>query len=155
RFADRWAATLGGRFFKYDTRQSITVDVPFMDYFGSPQVNAASDDGFLGKINLAYDVGESSLAYLTVSEGYRIGGVNAIEECDGSLPSDAQGVCALPDEILIKPDRTKNYEIGVHSTVAGGRVNLNAALYYVDWNDIQTMSRTVNGGNPIVVNGGT
>ena len=155
RFADRWAATLGGRFFEYDTRQAITFAVPFMDYFPPPQINEASDDGFLGKLNLAYDVGESSLAYFTVSEGYRIGGVNAIAECDGTLSGDGQDVCALPDEILIKPDRTTNYEIGIHSTLADGHVNLNAALYYIDWNDIQTMSRTLNGGNPIVVNGGT
>src|SRR5690606_41246266 len=30
----------------------------------------------------------------------------------------------------------------------------NASLFYVDWSDIQTMSRTVNGGLPIFVNGG-
>lgn len=154
RFADRWAATFGGRLFDYDTRQSITADLPFMGIVGTPQINSAGDDGFLGKLNLAYDVGTASLAYFTISEGYRLGGVNAIEECEEPLPSGAQQVCALPHEILIEPDRTKNYEIGIRSALADGRVNLNAALFYVDWSDIQTMSRTVNGGNPIFVNGG-
>ncbi len=155
RFADRWAATFGGRFFDYETRQSISRDMPFLEDFGTPQVNRAGDDGFLGKVSLAYDIGETSLAYLTISEGYRLGGVNSIEECDGSQTGDVQQVCALPDEILIKPDRTKNYELGVHSTLADGRVRMSAAVYYIDWNDIQTMSRTKYGGNPIFVNGGT
>ena len=155
RFADRWAATFGGRFFDYDTRQSISVDMPFLDYFGTPQVNSAGDDGFLGKVSLAYDVGETSLAYLTISEGYRLGGVNSIEECEGTPSGDEQVVCALPHEVLIKPDRTKNYELGVHTTLADGRVNMSAAVYYIDWKDIQTMSRTQYGGVPIFVNGGS
>lgn len=156
RFAERWAATFGGRFFDYETRQSITADLPFIDIFGTPQVNTAGDDGFLGKVNLSYDVGDASLAYLTVSEGYRLGGVNAIEECDPSqIGDDTQVVCALPHEILIKPDRTKNYELGVHSALADGRVHVNASVYYIDWDDIQTMSRTQYGANPIFVNGGT
>ncbi|HEX6992592.1 MAG TPA: TonB-dependent receptor [Gammaproteobacteria bacterium] len=155
RFADRWAATLGGRFFDYETEQSISADMPFWGDFGTPQVNRARDDGFLGKLNLAYDVGDTSLAYLTISEGYRIGGVNGLPECEDPEQSDVQEACLLPDEVLIKPDRTKNYEIGVHSTLADGRVNVNASVYYIDWKDIQTMARTKNGANMIFVNGGT
>jgi iron complex outermembrane receptor protein len=154
RFADRWAATAGGRFFEYETQQSLSADLPFLDLFGTPQINKADDDGFLGKVSLARDVGDSTLTYFTISEGYRIGGVNALAECDGT-EADEQAICALPDEILIKPDRTKNYELGVRSTLGDGRVALSAALFYIDWDDIQTMSRTINGGNPIVVNGGS
>lgn len=153
RFADRWAATLGGRFFEYDTDQGISVDLPLIGVFGDEQPNSASDDGFLGKLDIAYDVGPDTLAYLTVSEGYRIGGVNSIEECEDPLPP-GQNVCALPHEVLIEPDTTTNYELGVHSRWAGGRVDFSGSLFHVDWQDIQTMSTTEHGDLPITVNGG-
>jgi iron complex outermembrane recepter protein len=154
RFAPRWALTLGGRFFDYKTDQSVSFAFPLDQWFGPPQDNRAKDDGFLGKLNVAFDVSDSTLVYLTVSEGYRIGGVNSIPECDPGTPGDTQHACAYPDEILIEPDRTKNYEMGVHSTYGDGRVTVNAALFHIDWDDIQTMSRTVNGAVPITVNGG-
>ena len=154
RFADRWAATLGGRFFDYDTELHVSRDMPLVHYFGEPQINSAGDDGFLGKVNLAYDVGDSTLAYFTVSEGYRIGGTNSIPECELPIEPGNPQLCAMPHEVLIKPDQTTNYEIGVHSGLAEGRVNLTAALFYIDWKDIQTMSRTENGALPIFVNGG-
>ncbi|MBN1238720.1 MAG: TonB-dependent receptor [Gammaproteobacteria bacterium] len=155
RFDDRWAVTLGGRFFEYELTQSVSFDLPIVGAFGiaDPPV-LAEDDGFLGKLNVAYDFSDSSLAYLTVSEGYRVGGANPIEQCSDDLDPAQQNVCALPDERLIDPDTTTNYEIGVHSTIADGRVNLNGALFYIDWQDIQTMSTTQNGNVPITVNGG-
>jgi outer membrane receptor protein involved in Fe transport len=62
--------------------------------------------------------------------------------------------CALPDEVQIEPDRTTNFEIGAHSTLNGGRVTLNAAVYTIDWDDVQTLGTTENGGIVITVNGG-
>lgn len=155
RFGDRWAATLGGRFFDYELNQSVRFDLPLIGAFdiSDPPV-VAKDDGALGKLNVAYNFSPTSLAYLTVSEGYRIGGANPIEQCIEPVDETQQNVCALPDERLIDPDTTTNYEIGVHSTLGSGRVNLNAALFHIDWDDIQTMSRTQYGGIPITVNGG-
>ena len=64
-----------------------------------------------------------------------------------------QKVCALPDEILIEPDTTTNYELGVHSTFEKALVN--ASIYYIDWEDIQVADVTENGAIPITGNGGT
>ena len=151
---DRWALTVGGRFFDYESELSITRDFPLDEFFGEPEANRASDDGFLGKLNASFDVSSDVLAYVTISEGYRIGGVNAIATCDPSLPPEVQGACAPSHQILVEPDRTTNYEIGVHSELGGGRVQLNASAYYIDWTDIQTLTRTEIGAALIVVNGG-
>jgi outer membrane receptor protein involved in Fe transport len=93
------------------------------------------------------------MGYATLSEGYRIGGVNSVAPCVLPLPA-GQNVCALPDEVLIEPDRTTNFELGVHTTLNNGRTILNGAIYQIDWEDIQTQSVTANGGVPITVNGG-
>lgn len=153
RFTDRWTLTLGGRFFEYDTAQFVSYDLPLIDFSGADDPAISSDDGFLGKLNLAFDVSDDTLAYLTVSEGYRIGGANSIEACDPNL-STPQSVCASPEEILIDPDRTKNFELGMHSTWREGRLRFNAAVFHIDWDDIQTLSTTENGSVFITVNGG-
>jgi iron complex outermembrane recepter protein len=154
RFNDRLAMTLGGRFFEYDIEQFVSFDLPLIQVFdiADPPLHA-EDDGFLGKLNLAYNLSPTSLAYFTVSEGYRVGGANPIELCLEPLPP-GQNVCALPHERTIDPDRTTNYELGVHSTFRDGRTNLNAAVFHIDWDDIQTLSTTQNGNIPITVNGG-
>jgi outer membrane receptor protein involved in Fe transport len=92
------------------------------------------------------------MAYVTLSEGYRIGGVNPIAPCISPLPP-GQNICALPHEVLFAPDETQNFEIGVHSTLNDGALQLNASVYTVDWDDIQTQSVTENGFIPITVNG--
>lgn len=151
--SDRLDFAVGGRFFDFETEQSVYVDTPFFP-FPSEQPNRAQDDGFLGKINASYAFSDSLTGYATLSEGYRVGGANSIPECANPLPP-GQNVCAYPDEILIKPDITTNFELGVHSAFNGGRVQLNAALYTIDWDDIQTLSVTENGQQPITVNGGS
>lgn len=144
--------TVGGRFFNYDTTQHGRFDVPFFD-FTSSQDNIADDDGFLGKLGLAYDFNDRVLGYMTLSEGYRIGGANSVPACPEPLPPGA--ACALPGEVLIKPDRTTNFEVGSHSVLGDGDIFFDAAVYLIDWDDVQTLGTTVNGDLPITVNGGT
>lgn len=76
-------------------------------------------------------------------------------ECTAAqIAAGTQTLCALPDEVFIKADTTTNYEVGVHSTLAGGSLVLNAAVYYIDWADIQVDDTTINGSLPITSNGG-
>lgn len=164
-FADDWEVTVGARI--YDFEETLTggfgLPLYYTVYLGYPQdliepnlaTNDTQDSGSLYKFNLAHNFSDDILGYLTVSEGYRIGGLNSVPECTPEqLSSGAQQLCALPDEILIKADTTTNYEIGVHSTLAGGRLVLNGAIYYIDWSDIQVDDTTVNGALSIISNGG-
>ena len=117
--------------------------------------NKTDDSGSLLKLNVSHNFNDDILGYLTISEGYRIGGLNAVPECTpAQLTSGNQELCALPDEILIEADTTTNYELGVHSTLADGRLTLNAAVYYIDWDDVQIDDTTINGSLTITSNGG-
>lgn len=156
---DRWQVTVGGRWFEYDADQRSAVDFPLFN--GTPdevfldfQDVIFDDDGFIGKLNTSYQFSDDVMGYMTISEGYRIGGANAVAPCEFP-PPPVQNACASPSELLIKPDTTTNLEIGVHSRWLDGALTLNGSLYSIDWNEIQTASTTAIGALPITVNGGS
>ena len=180
---DGFTVTVGGRYYDYELQSAATVDFPLfeplsytaltLDEIGDLDFDpdlAQSDDGFLFKVNVAYEVSPDLLIYGTVSEGYRIGGVNGVGECDVYVPGSTQGACALApgqefdagngqvgisdrDERQYTPDQTRNYEVGLKSTLLDGTLLFNLAAYYIDWMDPQLGSATVNANIPITVNG--
>jgi outer membrane receptor protein involved in Fe transport len=164
-FADDWEVTLGARLYEFEETLTGGFALPlyYTVFLGYPQdyispslaTNHTKDSGTLTKINLSHNFTNDVLGYVTVSEGYRLGGLNPVPECTpAQISSGSQQLCALPDEILIKADTTTNFEVGVHSTLAGGNLVLNADVYFIDWNDIQVDDTTINGSLPITSNGG-
>jgi outer membrane receptor protein involved in Fe transport len=157
RLTDRWQVVLGARWFDWEDDLKGQYALPFLEdppgtivLYGDR--NKTSDDDVIFKFNTSYDFNDDVMGYLTVSEGYRRGGVNSGAVCQNPLPP-GQNVCLLPDEVLIKPDTTTNYELGLRSIWLEGALLLNAAVYYIDWNDVQVAGYSVNGDLPIVVNG--
>ncbi|MBB3033860.1 TonB-dependent receptor [Alteriqipengyuania lutimaris] len=180
---DGFTVTLGGRYYSYDLAAVSTVDFPLFEPLSYTPLSldeiarlpfdpalAQSDDGALFKANVAWEMSDDILLYGTISEGYRIGGVNGVGPCPPYDPDATQGACALApgqefdagngqvgvsdrDERQFSPDQTRNYEIGVKSTLADGTLIFNAAAYYIDWMDPQLGSATVNANIPITVNG--
>ncbi|HAU21963.1 MAG TPA: TonB-dependent receptor, partial [Erythrobacter sp.] len=179
---DQLTITAGGRFYDYDLKSAATVDFPLFEPLSYTPLTlseiknlafdpdlAQSDNGFLYKFNVSWEATDDLLIYATVSEGYRIGGVNGVGECGPFDPDATQGACALapgqqfgpgPNDISIRderqysPDQTRNYEIGLKSTMLDGDLTLNGAFFYVDWIDPQLGSATINANIPITVNGG-
>ena len=151
------AGTVGARWFKFDDDVESRFSVPlFEDPPGTVNLagnrNRTNDDDAIFKFNTSYQFTKAVMGYLTISEGYRQGGVNSGPACEDPLPP-GQNVCLLPNEVLIRPDTTVNYEIGLRSTWLDDRLLVNAAVYMIDWDDIQVYGVTVNGGVPITVNG--
>ncbi len=159
---EAWQVTIGARYFEYENDVATGFDLPLLNtvFFGAPpdlidpavQANSIKDDGSLFKFNTSYNFTDDIMVFFTISEGYRIGGLNSVPECPDPLPPGVQNVCALPDEVLIEPDKTVNYELGLHSQF-GDTLIFNASLFYIDWEDIQVADVTANGGLPIVSNG--
>ena len=128
-----------------DTQDAINID------FGE---NAGKDDGDLIKFNTAWDINDDTMVYFTYSEGYRNGGVNSVPECTpDQIASDQQQLCALASEVLIAPDEIENYEIGYKGFLKDRTIFISAALYTIDWQDLQVSTVTDNGSLPITGNG--
>ena len=137
--------TGGGRFYKYDN--SLVGFFGFSDGYsgstgvaacfedakvaGSPCTNVdkrTKDTGFIHRLNATWKPNADSLFYATWSRGFRPGGINR----RGTLPP-------------YQPDFISNYEAGTKLTLDGGRMRLNAAVYQLDWKDIQLSFLGANG----------
>lgn len=139
-FNEAWALTAGGRYYK------TTIDVVNeADGFANSGFTSYDDEqeetGFNPKLMLETVINDEVNMYASASKGFRVGGVN------GNLPV---GLCGQEIEDLnIDVDGTRtydsdelwSYELGVKSTLADNRVSLNAAVYFIDWTDVQQLNR--------------
>ncbi len=164
RITDAWQVTVGARWYKFENESSGGFDTPLYNtvLLGAPQdaidpalgFNDVDDDDVIYKFNTSYDVNDDMMVFATVSEGYRLGGLNAVPECPDPLPP-GQNVCVLPSELLIKSDTTTNYELGLRSTWLDNSLVLNGSLFLVEWDDVRVADVTTFGQAAISTNGGS
>jgi len=144
-FSDDLHLTLGGRYFDNEVDVDAIVDVPIYSVFAPPgsASETISDDDFLVKANLAWDVTDDSMLYATFSQGYRHAGSNAVPTT-GKYGEN-------PDYFTFDADSVDNYEVGYKGTT--GRLNYAVDVYYADWSDPQLNTATSNWGFFAVING--
>ena len=161
---DRWRLTTGARWFGYRIDTGSLTEFPYTPIYNSPFTAFESDDhGALLKASLSHRFDDQTYAYFTRSEGYRIGGGNNFRVCSDeeiALLSDAdpgndppQSGCIYEDQVLISPDRTANYEVGLRRSWSDGRFTASGTVFHVDWTDIQVAGETPFSAQPIILNG--
>lgn len=131
-FSDQWKATLGGRYFETRLSTNIAQSGPLIGG-SSVESGRSTESGFSPKVALTWTSGDDLLIYGLVSKGFRFGGPNLAVDPD----------FAIPDEF--ESDSLVNYELGVRSNLDGRRLQLDGALFYIDWSDIQVTLSTPNG----------
>ena len=121
-FNDRVDVTAGARF-DYEDKSAL------LETFYEPAVFPAgvvdAEDSFANvspQISAAYRMDADRMFYATLGRGYKGGGFNA---------ASPPGREAYGEEL------TWNFEGGVKSLWAGGRVSANVAAFYIDWDDLQ------------------
>lgn len=99
-------------------------------YPQSPSSYGGGSNKWNSKLGVSYKVLDGLLVYADAAQGFRDGGVN------GGLPSNcvAAGVPAK-----YQPDTLTNFEVGWKSTLLGGRLVWNGALYKMPWKNLQTI----------------
>ena len=107
------------------------------DYYSTGE----RDSGVTPKFNLSYQLDKDLLVYGTVSQGFRPGGGNQPIPTTGSLGTaclgqlEAIGLTSAP--LGFKPDKVWSYEIGEKFRDSEGRVTINSAGYFENWQHIQ------------------
>ena len=142
---DAVRVSVGGRYFSTDRRvneNSYWIDTVFDNF----DVTENTKD-FSPRVNLTWQPNDDILTYFTYSEGVRIGGRNGAVT---QRPASA----ALGAPLTFDSDRLMNYEAGVKSTWADGRVLANLSAFIMNWEDYQIRvalpiagATTVNAGN--------
>ncbi len=89
-------------------------------------------DGSVPKLTLNYWATDDLMIYGTYSEGFRAGGWNR----GGGAPSFNPEFPTVP--VTYDTDDVTNYELGWKSTLGGGTFQWNGAIYYVEWEGMQT-----------------
>ena len=106
------------------------------DFIGPDQVfdGKQEESGFTPRLGVQYDLGRDAMVYATMSEGFRIGGVNFY--ADSLCAAEIQAL-GLGDVSTYKSDSLRNYELGLKSQWLERRLTVNAAAFQIDWEDLQ------------------
>jgi outer membrane receptor protein involved in Fe transport len=101
------------------------------------------DDDVIPKVSLSFRATDEVLLYGLYSEGFRVGGVNNANQpfAPGIPPT-------------FKSDNLQNIEFGIKSQWFDERMQINAALFMIDWEDIQVEPRDPLSNIPFTTNGG-
>jgi iron complex outermembrane recepter protein len=133
--------TVGGRY--YDYRSEVTANqagIFTQTVSAVPTIvhSTTSASGTNPKINLDYTPTDDLTLYGTIAKGFRPGGINF------PLPSAGPNSCTAAFKAIgessansYDADSVWSYEIGEKARLADDRVTINAALYYIRWNDMQ------------------
>lgn len=98
-------------------------------------VLTASEDwsDFSPRLAISYHVRDHVMVYANVSKGYKAGGFN-------SGPDRPMGSLGAGDRQAIldfEPEESLAYEVGFKTTLANQRLQLNGALFLIDYQDLQ------------------
>jgi iron complex outermembrane recepter protein len=119
---ERLDLTAGARVDHEDKRARLAS---FFRQLSAPMTFVEADENFSNvspQASVAYRVRADKTVYATVGRGYKAGGFNSASP----LGSEAYG-----------EERAWHLEGGVKSLWADGRFSANAAVFYIDWTDLQ------------------
>ena len=142
-FAERFELTLGLRYdwerVKFDYSQEPEgVGMIAMGFSQEAGSESAYFGAWLPKAVLRYRLAENVMPYVSVARGYRSGGFNA-----------NQNIGSVYD-----PEFTWNYELGAKTSWMENRLQVNAALFYIDWSDMQVEVPVAGGTSVYLDNAG-
>jgi iron complex outermembrane receptor protein len=158
RLTDSWQMTVGARVFRQTLDRSMRQTLPLcgagcsddfdpVNYTGNPiglteARHKSSFNDSIFKFNTSYDLNEETMLYLTVSQGFRRGGANALPVAGAFFDPD------FPLEY--QPDKLLNTEIGIKGLAWNNRLSYSLAAYNIDWEDVQIEAFTGGGFKGVV-----
>ena len=143
---DALRLTFGGRYSEEEKEgRQRTIYVTFADLPPIQPNNAFFEpkyeqDEFTWKVNATYDFSDDVMMYATVSSSFKSGGFNPISD-NSPLVNPALGGNA--NNVDFDPEFIDAFELGLKTTLLDGAMQINAAGFYYDYQDMQ-QSKIVN-----------
>ena len=116
---DKWTLSAGGRY----SKEKVTENI--IGFSGSLVTNLQFEDTFSDfspRIAVNFHSADNVTWYGTISKGYKSGGVQE---------------APIPEFQTYDPETLWNYEVGMKGDFWDNRLRINAALFYMDWQDLQ------------------
>jgi iron complex outermembrane recepter protein len=139
-------ATVGLRYYSYSSWEEA-INSGIASTGGANTVlkfGRAENNGFNPKVNLSYTPTDDVLVYGTAAKGFRPGGPNTPVPLTGPAqcltgPGNLQslGLSSAPNQF--NPDNVWSYEIGEKARALGNTLQINSAIYYERWTDVQQL----------------
>ena len=135
----------------------------FYDYGDGGQDSAVGHFyTFLPKFAISWDITPNNTVYANASKGFRLGSENRrisyipSETGDSGTPSYDLAQLGLHNSPTnFGPDKLWNFELGDKARIFGGRVAINADVFYILWKDIQAEVPLVTSGDEFQTNAGS
>ncbi len=129
RFSDRLELTVGARYFDFDVTDTQNNTGPDFLSGGPDSVFENEESDITYRFNLTYEPSDELTTYAEIASGFRPGATNI------SAGVAAIGGGSVPG--FFESDTLWNYEIGAKYSSADGRFAGSAAIFYMDWSDVQ------------------
>lgn len=124
-YSTETTAVFGQASYDFTDRFSVTGGLRWNDDHKEMKTGQKDSwDDVLWKAALEYAFSDEMMSYLSVSTGYRAGGINT-----------APGV-----NPTWEPEKLTAYELGLKSTLADGKMQMNLAAWYNDFKDVQSQA---------------
>ena len=101
----------------------------------APDSRVTEDKDEVYRVSADWQITDDILLYTTWGEGYRPGGLNRF--CQTRIPDGLGNQGSINIGCEFTSDFLTAYEFGVKSTLFDGRLRLNAAAFWQDWEDFQ------------------
>jgi iron complex outermembrane receptor protein len=125
-FADRWHLSVGARVSEDETGDEPGVTYPPGDPVPPVETRSAKLTEVSPRVAVNFDLTDDVTTYAQFATGYRAG-----------FGTDPRGVELGLIGPEVDAEKIKNYEVGLKGSFLDGRVDAAAALFYMDWQDLQ------------------
>jgi iron complex outermembrane receptor protein len=147
KLTDQLKGTLGLRYYRYSSEEEA-INGGIASIAGGPgtvlEFGRANNKGFNPKVNLAYTPIDDLLVYTTAATGFRPGGPNTPVPLTGPAqcltgPGNLQSLGLTSAPTQFNPDNVWSYEVGEKARALGNTFQINSAVYYEHWTDVQQL----------------
>jgi iron complex outermembrane receptor protein len=104
------------------------------------RVDAASFHAVQPKMSLSYKLTPEAMVYATYAQGYKSGIFNTYNTVVGAIP------------LVVKPEKTNGFELGIKDALFSRHVLLTAAAFYTHYKNAQEYQLDIQSGGQATVN---
>ena len=148
-FNDQWSVTGGLRYYDFEEDRLLTFAGVFADAGYTDKPGSTSSDGYSPRVIVAYEPNDDVLLSAQVAKGFRLGGIN--DPLNVTLCS-AQDLVIYSGKENWDDEESLNYEFGAKTRFAGGTVQLNAAVFYTQIDNLQVIADAGSCSSRIILN---